>query len=412
MAVPLRTDIRAFGRLVGWEYFPVAFLGRLPFAMMIVGILTIVTTVRGSVAEAGIAAACAGLGTSVLGPTIGAMADRYGERLILIVVCGLSIISTVGLLAVVLAGTPFAVVALVAALAGGLTPQVAPFSRSRLVKFAGIPSAPARRQRALSAVMSYESAMDEASFVAGPVLVGILTSFIAPWAPLALGSLLTAGIVVWFALHPSVNQTHRRHEGADPKSGPVFTVRVLVLAAAMLAVGGVFGSILTGLTEFLRAMGHAEQTGIVYGAMSGGAIVIAIAVAALPRTFGLSARWITFAALGGIGAVLLAVALNLSTVVVALVLSGCGVGAVLVALFSLGADEAPNGRSTTVLTTLQSALVVGQAAAAAVGGYVAQQGGASSTFWITASLSAVLVVLALVHRRLHRRDRARVASAP
>lgn len=219
VAVPLRTDIRAFGRLVGWEYFPVAFLGRLPFAMMIVGILTIVTTVRGSVAEAGIAAACAGLGTSVLGPTIGAMADRYGERLILIVVCGLSIISTVGLLAVVLAGTPFAVVALVAALAGGLTPQVAPFSRSRLVKFAGIPSAPARRQRALSAVMSYESAMDEASFVAGPVLVGILTSFIAPWAPLALGSLLTAGIVVWFALHPSVNQTHRRHEGADRSRG-------------------------------------------------------------------------------------------------------------------------------------------------------------------------------------------------
>ena len=138
-----------------------------------------------------------------------------------------------------------------------------------------------------------------------------------------LGTALTAGIVVWFALHPSVNQTHRRHEGAVSKSGPVFTVRVVVLAGAMLAVGGVFGSILTGLTEFLRSMGHAEQTGIVYGAMSGGAIVMAIAVAALPRSFGLSARWITFAALSGIGAVLLAVALTLSTVVVALVLSGC-----------------------------------------------------------------------------------------
>lgn len=365
--------------------------------MMIVGILTIVTTVRGSVAEAGIAAACAGLGTAILGPTIGSMADRYGERLILILVCGMSTVATVAFLAVVLTGTPFAVIAGAAALAGGMTPQVAPFSRSRLVKFAGIPSVPARRQRALSVVMSYESAVDEASFVAGPVLVGILTTFVAPWAPLVLGAALTAGIVVWFALHPTVNQIHRHHDGAESKPGSVFTVRIVVLAAAMLAVGGVFGSILTGLTEFMRAAGHAEQTGIVYGAMSGGAIVIAVSVAALPRRFSLSARWIAFAVLSGIGATALAMAVDLPAVVVALVLCGCGVGAVLVALFSLGANEAPNGRSTTVLTTLQSALVVGQAAAAAIGGYVAQSYGASSTFWMTASLSAILVVLALVY---------------
>ena len=32
----LRADAQAFGRLTGWSYFPIAFAGRLPFAMMIV----------------------------------------------------------------------------------------------------------------------------------------------------------------------------------------------------------------------------------------------------------------------------------------------------------------------------------------------------------------------------------------
>src|SRR5690606_33545145 len=72
----LHADIAAFGRLTGWDYYPVAFAGRLPFAMMIVGVLTIVATVRGSVAEAGLIAAVAGIGTAACGPGIGSLADR------------------------------------------------------------------------------------------------------------------------------------------------------------------------------------------------------------------------------------------------------------------------------------------------------------------------------------------------
>ena len=57
---PARTLLTATGR----AYPPVAFTGRLPFAMMIVGILTLVTVELGSVALAGLLAACAGVGTA------------------------------------------------------------------------------------------------------------------------------------------------------------------------------------------------------------------------------------------------------------------------------------------------------------------------------------------------------------
>jgi MFS family permease len=365
--------------------------------MMIVGILTVVATGRGSVAEAGLAAAAAGIGTAVCGPIVGSLADRLGQRAVLLGCSAVSIGASAGFLALIGGGGPIATLAVVAFVAGGTTPQVAPFSRSRLVGFAALARSESRRGRAVSMVMSYESVMDEASFVIGPVLVGILTTLIAPWAPLVVGAVLTATMVLAFALHHSAVavSTSRLARAGD---GSVFSARILVLAAGMLLVGGVFGSILTALTEFMDARGSGEQTGIVYGAMSVGAIVVAVSVAALPRGFTLPARWLVFAALGLAGAITLAVASSLWSVLIALFLSGCGIGAVLVALFSLGAEAAPAGRATTVLTTLQSTLVVGQALASAGGGLVAQAHGATAGFWITAAIVALLAALGAAYR--------------
>lgn len=400
---PLRTDIATFARLTGWEYFPIAFIGRLPFAMMIVGILTFVTTVRGSVAEAGLAAACAGIGTAVCGPLVGSLADRVSQRAVLLVCSTVSILATTLFLVLVGFGAPLLAILALAFVTGGATPQVAPFSRSRLVVFAGTARSTVKRGRAVSMVMSYESVMDEASFVLGPVLVGVLTTFIAPWAPLVIGAILTATIVVAFALHHSGRTSDPGPVSEKTAAGSVFSPRILTLAAGMLLVGGVFGSILTALTAFMTARGLGEQTGIAYGAMSAGAIVVAVSVAALPPRFSLPARWLTFAALGLIGAFALLLADTLLATLVALFLSGCGIGAVLVVLFSLGTEAAPAGRSTTVLTTLQSTLVVGQALATAVGGFVAQTFGATAGYGITAGLAVGLVALAaLYHWRFAR----------
>lgn len=360
--------------------------------MMIVGVLTLVATVRGSVAEAGLAAAAAGLGTAAAGPASGVLADRFGQRRVLLVVAPVSIVAALGLLAVVQA--PIAAVLAVAAALGGTTPQVSPFSRSRLVGVAAAARSEATRWRAGSLVQSYESVMDELSFVIGPVIVGVLTGFVAPWAPLALSAVVTATFIVWFALHPTVAAIGPAAERGD---GSPWTARVMLLAVSMLLVGAVFGSVLTALAEFLRVRGLEEQTGLVYGAMSAGAIVVAIGAAALPRRWALGARWAAFAVIGAAGAIVLALSGSVPVLLTGLVLSGCGVGALLVVLFSLGASAAPAGRTTTVLTTLQSSLVVGQAIASAVVGGVAQAAGAATGFWITTCLVAGLLALAVLN---------------
>jgi MFS family permease len=398
----LRADVGTFARLTGWGYYPIAFAGRLPFAMMIVGVLTLVATVRGSVAEAGLVAAVAGIGTAACGPGIGSLADRYGQRRVLLTVSGISLVAAAGLLTAVALSAPTPALIPIAVVLGGSTPQVAPFSRSRLVGFASLARAGERRARAISYVMSYESIADEASFVLGPVLVGLLTALVHPAAPLVVAMALTATVVVAFALRASATDAVRPvADGAPPVRrgllAVLLTPRIVVLVGAMLLVGGVFGATLTAVTGFMRERGAVEEAGIVYGAMSLGAIVVALMVAALPARFALVARWPVFGILAVAGCGLLATSPTITGVVIALAVSGCGVGAVLVTLFSLGAAAAPDGRSTTVLTALQSTLVVGQALVTAGCGALVDAAGSAAGFWANAGLAVVLVVLGAVN---------------
>jgi MFS family permease len=392
---------RELASIVGPHYFPLAFIGRLPFAMMIVGVLTVTTVEQRSLTLAGVLAAAAGLGTASLGPLSGSFADRYGQRRVLLILGVASSLATGGFLALVRLDAPAAVLIASACILGATTPQVAPFSRARLVGAAVSIPHPAST-RAQSVVMSYESMADEASFVLGPVLVGALSAGIAPWAPLALSAALTVTVVTAFALHPTASLAHA---GAEARStsirtplGSLVTIELATLVLAMIAVGGVFGSLLTGLTGLMQQLGAVEQTGLLYGAMSVGAIVTALAFMALPARYSLSLRWLTGSAMAIAAIAALAVSDEIAIVALALFVAGCGVGASLVSLFSLGAIAAPPDRTNTVLVTLQSSLVVGQAVLTAICGSIAESMGPTAVFMVGAALALALLGLAVTYR--------------
>ncbi|WP_210507033.1 MFS transporter [Naasia sp. SYSU D00057] len=398
-AVPMPariTPFRLFAGLARWDYYPIAFLGRLPFAMTTVGVLALVVGVRGSVAEAGLASAAAGVATAVSGPLLGREADRRGQRGVLLACSAVTVVALVLLLALVYSSAPVGAVALAALLLGGAVPQVGPFSRSRMARYASIvPGGESRR--AMSLVMSYESIADEASFVLGPVLVGVLATLGGAWAPFAVAAVLAAIFPVAFALHPSgAFEPHAAMPGAAPR-GSVLSVRVLLLVPAMALVGGVFGATLTGLTGFLGDRGAESQTGTVYGAMSVGSILVAFGVAALPQRFALPGRWLAFGGVAIAGLSALTLAGGVGTAVLSLFLAGCGVGAVLVTLFSLGTAAAPHGRTTMVVTMLQSALTVGQALVIAGAGAAVEAGGPTAGFLLALGCAALVTLLAVAY---------------
>jgi MFS family permease len=392
-------------RHAGPAYFPLAFVARLPFAMMVVGVLTLVVAERGSVTLGGLNSASAGLGTALAGPLLGAAVDRFGQRRVLVPLELLNA-ALLGAFPFVVASTATdAVVLALSVLIGASAPQVAPLSRTRLVAIIGRTIAPDRREKVLSGTMAYESAADETVFIVGPFLVGLLASAIAPWVAIAGASVLTFVFVTAFALH----HTGRVDPGTEPSPEVPAPARELVRSALLtvvvgtLGVGFFFGATLTSLTGFLADDGSGDRAGLLYGVMGIGSAALALGSAVLPATFALRARWLSFGSLLLAAAIAFACARSVPGLVVALAVLGLGIGPTLVTLYSLAAQLSPTGRSATTMTMLGSAVVVGQAVASAGTGVVVDHLGATTALAAPALAAALVVAAGVAHTASLRR---------
>src|SRR3954468_18584863 len=285
-------------RHAGFSYFPIAFIARLPFAMMVVGVLTLVVAERDSVALGGLNAAVAGIGTALAGPLLGTAADRLGQRRVLVPLGLLNAVLLGAFVLVVGSSAPDLAVLALSVLIGATAPQVAPLSRTRLVAIIRRRVAPDRRERVLNGTMAYESAADEMVFIVGPFLVGLLATAIAPWVAIAGAAVLTSVFVPAFALHPTGRLQRGMEQRADrAPARELLTARLLTVVAGTLGVGIFFGTTLTSLTGFLAATGDGDRAGLLYGAMGIGSAALALGSAALPARFTQRARWLVFGGL-------------------------------------------------------------------------------------------------------------------
>ncbi|MCT1551210.1 MFS transporter [Brevibacterium casei] len=378
---------------VGLGYFPLAFLARLPYAMVVVGVLTLVVAGRESLSLGGLNSAMVGLGTAIFGSFIGAAADRWGQRPVLLVVGTLNSLALIFLAWVVFSPLPDAVVLIASFAIGATAPQVSPMSRSRLVDIILSRLPGGRQAKVLNGTMAYESAADEVVFVFGPFIVGLLATGFSPVAPIIGAVVMTVVFVSGFALHPSgrLAANGRNRAGAKGPVRGLFTSGIVVVIAGVFGIGLVFGSTLTSLTSLMNDLGRPEQAGLVYGVLGIGSALLAISVALFSPRFALCARWLCFAPLLLAGTIVLAVSTSMPAVVVGLLLMGTAIGPTLVTLFSLAAERSPRGRSATVMSMAGSAIIVGQSVASAVGGILAEEAGTETA--IIVPIAAALVVL-------------------
>ncbi|MGW9479786.1 MFS transporter [Saccharomonospora azurea] len=387
-------------RTAGLPYFVIAFVARLPFAMMVVGVLTVVVSARGSMSLGGLNSAAVGAGTACFGALLGAAADRFGQRRVLLTLAAANAAMLVAFAVVTYSDAPDAAVLAVAFGIGATAPQVAPMSRSRLVTLITERMSPDRRSRTLSSTMAYESAADECVFVIGPFVVGLLASALAPWAPLAGAAVLTVLFVGAFALHPSgrLVSASRGPSGAAPSPvRELFRARLLVVVTGIFGVGAFFGTMLTSLTSFMADRGVAEEAGLLYGIMGIGSAAFALGVAFLPTAFSLRARWATFSAILLAGSLLLFVVDDVPGMIGALALLGIGIGPTLVTQYSFGATRSPAGRTATVMTMLGSGVIVGQSLGSAVTGEVAEHAGTPVALMLPAVAAAIVATAGAVN---------------
>lgn len=390
------TAYRSLLRIVGPAYILVAFLGRIPLAMSQMGVLTLVSTTTDSYgtggAAAGILAVCNALGS----PIFGTLSDKFGQRPVVLVQ---SVVGATALASVVWVtdadASKWAIFA-AAGLAGFAMPQVGPLAR---VRWRPITRNESNQRRLVDAAFSYEGAADEASFVLGPALIGVLAILVSPGGALLAGASMLAVFGTWFALHPTslIASAHAAGKVAD--SAPLITRVFVVLVLAQFSIGMIFGSVQTGTTALATGQGQEGAAGLIHAVLGIGSVIAGLAVTALPERI----MYATRMAVASVALLVLALPLLLVHSIAALVgviaLLGFAVAPYMISNFALAGITVPVHRVSVAMTLLAGATGIGYAAGAAIAGRLADADGYTAAFGVTVAAAGLAVVLALTSNR-------------
>ncbi|MFI8769962.1 MFS transporter [Streptomyces sp. NPDC053792] len=371
----------------------VSFLGRLPTAMCQLGSLLLVAETSGSLTTAGLTGGALAAGQTVAGPVIGRLADRRGQRRVVLAASLANAVAVTALILAALADVSTGPLMALGALAGATVPQVGPLARSRSVALARRSGAD---DRLVGAVLSFEGTLDEVSFVLGPALVGLAAALAHPAAALLLAALLLAVCGSAFALHPTARATEPTGDSSTRTSAAERTRlpgSAYALRGTMVLQGAMFGASQAGITALTERLGAPAQAGLVYAAMGVMSAAVGLSMAAVPARIGLTTRWRAATA----GLVVLSVPLlfvgSLGVLYAVVVVLGAAYAPHLITVFGLTERTVPASRLAESMTFLTSGIVGGQALALAVSGRLAEGHGAPAAFAVAVGAAAACAVL-------------------
>ncbi|MCP9958593.1 MFS transporter [Streptomyces sudanensis] len=389
-----------YGRLLrtpgAWSFLLPGFAARQPFAMLTIGIVLLVQHTTGSYGSAGAVAAVTGVSMALFAPQSGRLADRFGQRAVLVPGVLVHTASVCALTALALAGAPLWALFAAAVPAGASVPQVGPMVRARwAARLEGSPL--------LSTAAAFESVTDEFTFVVGPVLATALCTGVHPAAGLAAEAALTLAGGLLFAASRSTQPPHGAHRetGPRPRTPALSVPGVRVLAVAFFGIGAVFGGMQVSLTAFTEEIGRPGANGLLYGLFAAGNMLAGVAVGAIAWKSGPRRRLTAgYAALTAVASLLWAAQTVPLLAVLGLVAGVC-IAPALIGGYTLVESLVPAAARTEALTWLAGAVALGQAAAVTAAGGLADAHGPAAGFLVPLCGTApALVALVALRSRL------------
>jgi len=407
-------DYRRLWGAAGHSFVVVAFLGRIPLAMSQMGVLLLVAQATGRYGVAGATAGALAVANAVGAPFFGAAADRIGQRPVVLVQ---SLLGALGLVAVVVAAdlqvSSLALI-VIAALTGLALPQVGPLARVRWRHVLRRRVAEDRLRadevdRFVDLAFSYEGAGDEASFVFGPALVGVLGVLIGADGALIAGAVLLGVFGTWFAVHPTAALVPRGSEHAPTHGVRLWTPAFVVLATAVFLMGVFFGSIQTGTTVLATHQGHPDVAGLIHAVLGIGSVVAAMSLAAVPASVLYATRMLIAAGAMVLLALPLLVVDTIPQLVAAIAVMGFAVAPYLISGFALAGLIVPPARIGTAMTFMAGGTGLGYAVGASIAGRAADgafgPSGHLPAFLVTITSMVAAFTLALAAQRVLRNAR-------
>ncbi|MEU3979489.1 MFS transporter [Streptomyces sp. NPDC026672] len=388
-----------------WTFLLPGFAARQPFAMLTLSIVLLVQHTTGSYGAAGAAAAVTGVSMALFAPYGGRLADRHGQRAVLIPGVLVHALSGLALTALALSHAPLWALYAAAVPTGASVPQIGPMVRARWgVRLQDSPL--------MGTAAAFESVTDELTFVVGPLLATALCTTVAPAAGLVAEAALTLVGGLLFAAsrrtQPTVTKdTHTR--GRHPSALRVPGVRVL--AVAFLGIGSVFGGMQVSLAAFSESIGEPGLNGVLYGTFAAGNMLSGVVCGAIAWRTGPRHRLVIGYAALALTASVLWTAHSVPVLAGLGLLVGMCIAPALITGYTLVEGLVPAAARTEAFTWLTGAVALGQAAAVTVAGQLEDRfrGGAGFLVPMAGTMLALITLVAL-RSRLTARQRNRTVA--
>ncbi|MFD6323400.1 MFS transporter [Streptomyces sp. NPDC058442] len=360
------TSRPGYGRLLrtrgAWTFLLPGFAARQPFAMLTLSIVLLVQHTTGSYGAAGAVAAATGVSMALFAPFSGRLADRCGQRAVLVPGVLLHTLSALALTALALTDAPLWALFVAAVPTGASVPQIGPMVRARWgVKLKDSPL--------MTTAAAFESVTDELTFVVGPLLATALCTAVNPAAGLVTEAALTLVGGLLFAAQKGTQPEvatggHPRVQHASALRVP--GVRVLIVT--FLGIGSVFGGMQVSLAAYTESIGEPGLNGVLYGVFAAGNMLSGIACGAIAWKVAPQRRLVVgYAALAVSASALWTAQSSLLLAALGLLVGMC-IAPALITGFTMVDDLVPAGARTEAFTWLTGAVALGQAAAVTVAG--------------------------------------------
>ncbi|MCT9809087.1 MFS transporter [Acidovorax sp. Be4] len=377
-------------------------LARIPLPMTGIGIITMLSQLRGSYALAGAVSATFVLAYALLSPRISRLVDRHGQGRVLPMATAISVTGLLLLLASARWQAPDWTLFASAALAGCM-PSLSAMVRARW-------TAIYRGQPRLQTAYALETVLDELSFIAGPPLsVGLCVAAFPQAGPLAAALLLVLGVAALVAQRGTEPPVDARDATTERRGSVIRLANVRLLALLMVAMGVIVGSVDIVSVAFAAQLGQPAAASLVLSAYAAGSCLAGLLFGALP----LQAPLHRLLLLGGLATAAATLPLwwaeSISALTAAALVAGLFFAPTMIVAMSLVERLVPEHSLTEGMTWLLAGLNAGVALGAAASGQVVDGAGARAGFAV--ALGAGIWV-ALVALRGHWRLRAHGAPAP
>lgn len=368
-----------------------AFFARLPFAMVPIGIVAMLSQTQGEYWLAGAVAATFALTNALVAPQVSRLADRFGQSAVVIPTTLVSVAAFVGLIAAANQDWP-AWVLFASALLAAVMPSMPAMVRARWTEVY-------RNRPELSTAFAFESAADELVYIAGASLsVGLAVSLF-PEAGMLTSTLFLALGTAAFILQRATEPKVRRAELGAAKHSAIRLRPVRIVTLAMVFVGATFATAEVTSVAITKALGQPDAASLVIGVYALGSFIVGLLMGAFAPRLPLHRQ--LFIALGvlALTTLPLTAAGTVPLLAVAVFFSGIAISPTFITAFGLVERRVPESMLTEGVTWVTTGIGIGMALGSFVSGWVVDTFGAQNGFWVSVGAGAAAVVTVALGQR-------------